>query len=242
MTEGTMDKYPETVTERNAELEQDKKDKIVEHFEAYGQCRDSRRIAVLEQENKELKCECRRCIYTDCPCILSDYGKDRNGICDHFKDVFDENIELKDELKNWKDEWQEQVQKATNEGFTRTLQTIQLSKATEIIKEFVEWATWQGSNCPSFKSIQDKAEQFLSEVNLKDMRIEELEKANEWHYVANDDLPKVDNKIVLCVCGNGYIDGKTNYILKLLTRKEFPLFQPVYAWKEIVLPELKESE
>ena len=68
-------------------------------------------------------------------------------------------------------------------------------------------------------------------------------KANEWHYVANDDLPKVDNKIVLCVCGDGYyVDGKRHYTLKLLTRKEFSLFQPVYAWKEIVLPELKESE
>ena len=67
-------------------------------------------------------------------------------------------------------------------------------------------------------------------------------KANEWHKIADGDLPKVDNKIVLCVCGNGYIDGKRNYILKLLTRKEFPLFQPVYAWKEIVIPELKESE
>jgi hypothetical protein len=41
----------------------------------------------------------------------------------------------------------------------------QLTKAKEIIREFVEWATWQGnSKCPSFKSIQDKAEQFLSEV------------------------------------------------------------------------------
>lgn len=40
----------------------------------------------------------------------------------------------------------------------------QLTKAKEIIREFVEWATWQGSNCPNFKSIQDKAEQFLSEV------------------------------------------------------------------------------
>ena len=57
------------------------------------------KIKVLEQENAELKCECRRCVYTDCPCILSDYGKDRNGICDHFKDVFDEIVELKDEQK-----------------------------------------------------------------------------------------------------------------------------------------------
>lgn len=52
----------------------------------------------LEQENAELKCECRRCVHTDCPCVLSDFGKTRNGICDHFKDVFDENVELKEEL------------------------------------------------------------------------------------------------------------------------------------------------
>ena len=76
----------------------------------------------------------------------------------------EENAELKEELKKWKDEWQEQVQKATDEGYTRTLQTIQLNNAKEIIREFVEWATWQGSNCPNFKSIQDKAEQFLKEV------------------------------------------------------------------------------
>ena len=74
-----------------------------------------------------------------------------------------ENAELKSENQKWKDEWQEQVQKATDEGYARTLQTIQLSKAKDIIREFVEWATWQGSNCPNFKSIQDKAEQFLKE-------------------------------------------------------------------------------
>ena len=76
-----------------------------------------------------------------------------------------ENAELKSENQKWKDEWQEQVQKATDEGYARTLQTIQLSKAKDIIREFVEWATWQGSNCPNFKSIQDKAEQFLKEVS-----------------------------------------------------------------------------
>ena len=43
-------------------------------------------------------------------------------------------------------------------------QQYNFTKAKEIIREFVEWATWQGSNCPSFNSIQDKAEQFLSEV------------------------------------------------------------------------------
>lgn len=39
-----------------------------------------------------------------------------------------------------------------------------LIEAEEILNEFVEWANWQGnSKCPSFKSIQDKAEQFLKE-------------------------------------------------------------------------------
>jgi len=52
-----------------------------------------KRIAELEKENADLKSECRRCVYTDCPCVLSDYGK-KNGICDHFKDVFDEVTKL----------------------------------------------------------------------------------------------------------------------------------------------------
>ena len=43
------------------------------------------RIIRLEEENADLKCECRRCAYTDCLCVLSDFGKTRNGICDHFK-------------------------------------------------------------------------------------------------------------------------------------------------------------
>lgn len=82
-------------------------------------------------------------------------------------DLEKENAELKSENQKWKDEWQEQVQKATDEGYARTLQTIQLSKAKEIIREFVEWATWQGSNCPNFKSIQDKAEQFLKDSEVE---------------------------------------------------------------------------
>ena len=43
------------IAELEKELEQAKKVQVVEHFEAYGQCRDSRRIASLEAENAELK-------------------------------------------------------------------------------------------------------------------------------------------------------------------------------------------
>ena len=53
--------------------------------------------------------------------------------------------------------------RAESQGITNKLH--QLIKAKEILQEFVEWANWQGnSKCPSFKSIQDKAEQFLNEV------------------------------------------------------------------------------
>ena len=68
-----------------------------------------------------------------------------------------ENAELKKDNSEWEkasDKWKS-VYELTNK---------QLTNVKEIIREFVEWATWQGSNCPNFKSIQDKAEQFLSEA------------------------------------------------------------------------------
>lgn len=110
-------------------------------------------IEKLKKENADLKCECRRCVYTDSPCVLSDYGKDKNGICDHFKDVFEE-------LKNWKDEWQEQVQKATDEGYARTLQTIQLSKAKEIIKTLADDLSMYSGN---YQKELLEAKQFLKD-------------------------------------------------------------------------------
>ena len=57
-------------------------------------------------------------------------------------------------------EWQEQVQKATDEGYARTLQTMQLNKAKEIIRELVEKVVWF-DNCFDLKA---EAEQFISEV------------------------------------------------------------------------------
>ena len=67
-------------------------------------------------------------------------------------------------------------------------------------------------------------------------------KANEWHYV-KDKKPK-DNEYVLI-----YTDIKNVYIARLvkddyfITNKGgFVQMSAVIAWKEIVLPELKESE
>ena len=36
-------------------------------------------------------------------------------------------------------------------------------EAKEIIREYLEWADWKGSNCPSYASICKKAEAFLKE-------------------------------------------------------------------------------
>lgn len=66
-----------------------------------------------------------------------------------------ENAELEAELKKWKDEWQEQVQEATDEGYARTLQTIQLTKAKEIIKNLLVYV-------PVDLKEYEEAKQFLN--------------------------------------------------------------------------------
>ena len=45
----------EKLEKENAELKQAKEGKVVEHFEAYGQCRDSKRIAELEAQIERMK-------------------------------------------------------------------------------------------------------------------------------------------------------------------------------------------
>jgi hypothetical protein len=79
-------------------------------------------------------------------------------------DLEKENAELKEENQKWKDEWQEQVQKATDEGYARTLQTIQLTKAKEIIKIFLKYEICTLNIKEELADNIAKAEQFISEV------------------------------------------------------------------------------
>ena len=55
-------KLESEIEELKKKLEQAKKVKVVEHFEAYGQCRDSRRIANLEAQIEKMK-DCSNCKY-----------------------------------------------------------------------------------------------------------------------------------------------------------------------------------
>lgn len=84
-----------------------------------------KRIAELEQE----KCELLGIIQ----------GKDK-AIKDlewQLQEVAKDNDNYQKENAELKKEWQEQVQKATDEGYARTLQTMQLSKAKELLKKIV---------------------------------------------------------------------------------------------------------
>lgn len=82
-------------------------------------------------------------------------------------DKCDKIAELKSENQKWKDEWQEKVQEATDEGYARTLQTMQLNKAKDHIKKLLDCLK-QDTNDPQTNyyvcQYMDKAEQFLNEV------------------------------------------------------------------------------
>ena len=90
-----------------------------------------------------------------------------------------------------------------------------------------------------------------SELNLASVteQLEELEKANEWHFVKDGDLPSEDLPKELFAyyykdaVGNdcfGFM--KAEYLL-CGVEKWFEANKQIIAWKEIVLPKLpKESE
>ena len=86
------------------------------------------------------------------------------------KELRKENAELKEQKMYWKEssfDWRHKFFKL--DKVKRLIKKDkQLTKAKNIIREFVEWANWQGnSKCPSFKSIQDKAEQFLKDCEVE---------------------------------------------------------------------------
>ena len=93
---------------------------------------------------------------------------------------------------------------------------------------------------------------FLELCNLKDMRIAELEKANEWHYVKDGDLPKetglLMSKTLLLVTkmkGSDCLSltlGEYNFSTQEFSYQHIVGLTDVIAWKEIVLSELKEGE
>jgi cell division septum initiation protein DivIVA len=75
--------------------------------------------------------------------------------------------ELEKENAELKKEWQEQVQKATDEGYARTLQTVQLSKSKEIIKKFLLWENDWHDKTESKYELLKQAEQFIKDSEVE---------------------------------------------------------------------------
>ena len=117
----------------------------------FGERESEEKIKELEQENTELKTKKIPQLERRIASIRGSHSVDTkklNARTEQVERLKKENAELKS--------------KKGCESCTK-FDEVQLTNAKEIIREFVEWATWQGSNCPNFKSIQDKAEQFLKE-------------------------------------------------------------------------------
>ncbi len=97
-------------------------------------------IADLEKENADLKSECRTCVYTDSPCVLSDYPS-KDGVCSHYKNVFEENAELRNNGFTVSAMTEQQLKVALEKG-------EQLEKENEELKESFFAVRCVRSGCP----------------------------------------------------------------------------------------------
>ena len=128
----------------NAETQQEyfgktKEGKVVEHFEAYGQCRDSRRIAELEAENERLTVSYE---------TLKLHDEEEIGM------LKSENAELKAESDFYNKE-------RGNYKAMFLKATLKNNKAKELLKQWLQ--TSNASGCDNINIVTD-TEQFLSEV------------------------------------------------------------------------------
>ena len=137
-----------------------------------------RTIADLEKENSELKADndARKFAMAMSEKVEKQLREENSKLKDVLEgykkiakwcDKCDKIAELKSENQKWKDEWQEQVQKATDEGYARTLQTMRLTKAKQFIRDFLSVAIDYIDPIDKNYSLIEEAEQFLKDSDGK---------------------------------------------------------------------------
>ena len=145
----------------------------------------------LEKENAGLKSECRTCIYTDSPCVRSDYPS-KDGVCSHYKNVFEEKAELikenkvlaqnledteilnKTYEKRFNDLEKENAElkkqfEMSNKVYNDNLDYShhieeQLTKAKELLKQWLQ--TSKNNSCDNINIVAD-TEQFLKDSEVE---------------------------------------------------------------------------
>ena len=136
------------IYKENAELKQAKKGKVVEHFEAYGQCRDSRRIAELEQKLEQTEKD------------LADYQFNYPNI----KELEKENAEL----RIFKEKCKFNVSDICKDIETEN----QLTKAKEFLREIIDTPVFNQMGGELYENegyteLVAEAEQFLKESEVE---------------------------------------------------------------------------
>lgn len=122
------------------------------------------KVEQLEKENADLKCKCRTCVYTDSPCVRSDYPS-KDGVCSHYKNVLDENAELRGLVNQYK------VSKCSSISLVNRNMIMfeQLTKAKEIIDDLVHLGEFNEHTDEEYVNYQvhealKNAEQFIKEI------------------------------------------------------------------------------
>jgi hypothetical protein len=114
---------------------------------------------------KEIRCECTRCVYSDSPCIRSDFGVEKDeDVCPNYKNVFvaysqlkEENAELEKEIAELREKLNFSTQYYRGEEAMR-----QLTKAKVCLEQLVSEITV--GELEVDPNVLQQAEQFLSEV------------------------------------------------------------------------------
>jgi flagellar biosynthesis/type III secretory pathway protein FliH len=130
----------------------------------------------------------------------------------------------------------EQILNMLNEISPLKITSKQLPFILAMLKQIFQDGSEFGYN-KAKEDAEKMKSRFLELCNLKDMRIAELEKANEWHYVKDGDLPKV-NELVLIKITGCFVLGWTNGTNWFNDSNNGTIIdrRMVIAWKEIVLP------
>ena len=114
--------------------------------------------------------QCATCVYTDSPCVPSDYAKDNENVCNHYKNVFDAYTELKvdyEVLSCSVGDFGELQGKLEEEQRKNNGLSDNLTKAKEIIKGLLPMASnFVFGTLPKLNEevqLYRQAEQFLKE-------------------------------------------------------------------------------
>jgi len=89
----------------------------------------------------------------------------------------------------------------------------------------------------TLKEIKLLKETHRQSIDILVEQIEELHKANEWHYVKGGDLPPEDTKVLALMAGDEVCSAH------FYRRNVWDKIGTVIAWKEIILPKgIKEND